>query len=60
VLPPPLGFGREYDVSDDQIRNLTIQMRIPTYGGTMIHFSDVARERGEELTELPKGHEVER
>lgn len=47
-------------------------MRIPTYGGTMLHFSDVARacarrviatavqERGDEWEELPEDHTVER
>jgi len=70
VLPPPMGFGVTYQASAEEMVAFVASLRLPTYAGNFVHFSDVAlacarrviadavRDRGGNFEEIPNTHGI--
>jgi len=70
ALPPPLGLGGLMVVSNDDINKFILAMRLPTFLGRFVHFSDVSlacarrvlaesqAQRGLAFSETPNSHAV--
>jgi hypothetical protein len=64
VLPPPLGFGRHNDASDDAVRKRVLQLRITTWRGPndiqggQVQFADVMLGLGRWMVEFGGGKSV--
>lgn len=42
ALPPPMGLGGLAVVSNDEVNRFILAMRLPTFMGRFVHFSDVS------------------